>query len=106
MALRILITAFSVFISITAGAFAQIKLPDVTGPTIQRIPIFVPNLSSIGAPDGRGQEFAEVLRNDLQNAALFDVSTGSQIITDVNNISFQTFFDAGADYLVAGQYQS
>lgn len=106
MALRILITAFSVFISITAGAFAQIKLPDVTGPTIQRIPIFVPNLSSIGAPDGRGQEFAEVLRNDLQNAALFEVSTGSQIITDVNNISFQTFFDAGADYLVAGQYQS
>ena len=29
MALRILITALSVFISVTAGAFAQIKLPDV-----------------------------------------------------------------------------
>lgn len=106
MVLRILLMSLSVFISITVGAYSQIKLPDVTGPTIQRIPIFVPNLSSIGAPDAKGQEFAEVLRNDLENAALFDVSTGTQIITDVNNISFQTFFDAGADYLVAGQYQS
>lgn len=106
MALRILLMTLSVLISITAGAYSQIKLPDVTGPTIQRIPIFVPSLNSVGAPDARGQEFADVLRNDLENAALFDVSTGSQVITDVNNISFQAFFDAGADYLVAGQYQS
>jgi Tol biopolymer transport system component len=27
-------------------------------------------------------------------------------MSDVNNISFQAFFDAGADYLIAGQYQS
>jgi TolB protein len=106
MALRILILSLSIFFTITAGAYSQIKLPEVTGPTIQKIPIFVPNLTSVGPTDAKGQEFADVLRNDLENAALFDVSTGGEIITDVNNISFQAFFDAGADYLIAGQYQT
>ncbi len=106
MAFRILLMSLSVFFTITAGAWSQIKLPDVTGPIIQRIPIFIPDLSSIGSADPKGREFAEVLRNDLENAALFEVSAGGQVIGDVNNISFQAFFDAGADYLIAGQYQS
>lgn len=103
---RIVLFAISVFFAVTAGAYSQIKLPDVTGPIVQRIPIFVPDLTSVGPADPKGREFAEVLRGDLENAALFEVSTGSEVIADVNNISFQAFFDAGADYLVAGQYQS
>ncbi len=106
MASRIFLMSLTVFFTITAWAYAQIKLPDVTGPIIQRIPIVIPDLSSIGSADPKGREFAEVVRNDLENAALFDVSTGSGAIADVNNISFQSFFDAGADYLIAGQYQS
>ncbi len=106
MIARVLLIAVSVFFTITAGAYSQIKLPDVTGPIIQKIPIFIPNLTSVGPADPKGQEFAEVLRNDLENAALFDVTAGNEIIGDINNISFQAFFDAGADYLVTGQYQS
>jgi len=105
MIARVLLIAVSVFFTITAGAYSQIQLPDVTGPIIQKIPIFVPNLSSVGPGDPKGQEFAEVLRNDLENAALFNVTAGNEVIGDINNISFQAFFDAGADYLVAGQYQ-
>ncbi|MFI5323599.1 MAG: hypothetical protein ACHQ6U_08735 [Thermodesulfobacteriota bacterium] len=105
MALRILLVSLSIFFTIATGAYSQIKLPDVTGPTIQKIPISVPDLTSVGPPDAKGQEFAEVLRNDLENAALFNVSTGGGVISDVNNISFKAFFDAGADYLIAGQYQ-
>ncbi|MEZ4547505.1 MAG: hypothetical protein R3B51_07230 [Thermodesulfobacteriota bacterium] len=71
MVLRTLIVILAVFVSAAGSAFAQIKLPDVTGPTIQRIPVFVPDLSSVGSPDANGQEFVEVLRNDLLNAALF-----------------------------------
>ncbi len=103
---RTLLFAVSLFFTITAGAYSQIKLPDVTGPIVQRIPIFVPNLTSVGPSDPKGQEFVNVLRNDLENAALFDVTAGSEVVGDVNNISFQAFFDAGADYLIAGQYQS
>ncbi|MGE0368027.1 MAG: hypothetical protein AB7P53_03665, partial [Candidatus Dadabacteria bacterium] len=69
MVLRTLIVILAVFVSAAGSAFAQIKLPDVTGPTIQRIPVFVPDLSSVGSPDAKGQEFVEVLRNDLLNAA-------------------------------------
>ncbi len=105
MAFRILLLSLSIFFTVTVGAYSQIKLPDVTGPTIQRIPIFIPELTSIGPADAKGKEFTEVLRNDLENAALFEVSSGGVVITDVNNISFQAFFDAGADYLIAGQYQ-
>jgi len=46
------------------------------------------------------------LRNDLENAALFDVSSGGGAAGDLNNINFQSIFDAGADYLIAGQYQT
>ena len=106
MVLRTLIVILAVFVSAAGSAFAQIKLPDVTGPTIQRIPVFVPDLSSVGSPDAKGQEFVEVLRNDLLNAALFEVTSGSAVSGDPASINFQSIYDAGADYMVAGQYQS
>ena len=79
MAFRILLLSLSIFFTVTAGAYSQIKLPDVTGPTIQRIPIFIPELTSIGPADAKGKEFTEVLRNDLENAALFEVGSGGEI---------------------------
>ena len=106
MVLRTLIFILAVFVSAAGSAFAQIKLPDVTGPTIQRIPVYVPDLSSVGSPDVKGQEFVEVLRNDLLNAALFEVTSGSAVSGDPASINFQSIYDAGADYMVAGQYQS
>lgn len=106
MAQRVLLLTLALFLGISYSAFSQIKLPDVTGPIIQRIPVFIPELSSLGAPNPKGKEFVDVLRNDLNNAALFDVSAGGAIISDLNNINFQGIFDAGADYLIAGQYQT
>lgn len=102
---RVFFITLALFLGITTTSFSQIKLPDVTGPIIQKIPIFVPELSSTGPGNAQGREFVEVLRNDLKNAALFDVTTGGAIIRDLNNINFQGIFDAGADYMIAGQYQ-
>jgi TolB protein len=106
MGYRILFLAFSIIITFSGTAYSQIKLPDVTGPIVQKLPIYIPDLSSVGPADPAAQEFAAVLRNDLENAALFDVSSGGQITGDIDSIGFQSFFDAGADYLVAGQYQA
>jgi TolB protein len=102
---RVFFITLALFLGISANSFSQIKLPDVTGPIIQKIPVFIPELSSIGPGNAKGREFVEVLRNDLNNAALFEVSTGGAIISDLNNINFQGIFDAGADYMIAGQYQ-
>jgi TolB protein len=102
---RVFFITLALFLGISANSFSQIKLPDVTGPIIQKIPVFIPELSSIGPGNAKGREFVEVLRNDLKNAALFEVSTGGAIISDLNNINFQGIFDAGADYMIAGQYQ-
>jgi Tol biopolymer transport system component len=102
---RVFFITLALFLGISVNSFSQIKLPDVTGPIIQKIPVFIPELSSIGPGNAQGREFVEVLRNDLNNAALFEVSTGGAIISDLNNINFQGIFDAGADYMIAGQYQ-
>lgn len=106
MVLRKIVFTLTILIAATAGAYSQIKLPDVTGPIIQRIPVFVPDLSSVGPADPKAQEFVEVLRNDLLNAALFDVTSGGAISGDPASINFTSIYNAGADYLIAGQYQS
>ena len=103
---RIFFLTISIVLSFSAAAFSQIQLPDVTGPIVQKLPVHIANLSSVGPPDQVAQEFTQVLQNDLENAALFDVTSGGQITGDINSIGFQSYFDAGADYLVAGQYQA
>lgn len=105
MVKRVLLFLILLSLSITGNAFSQIKLPDITGPIVQQLPIMVPDLASVGASDPKGTEFAEVVRNDLRNAALFEVGS-SGTIGDLNNINFASFFEAGAEYLIAGQYQS
>ena len=106
MVYRIVFLSVSVLISFSSIAYSQIKLPDVTGPIVQKLPVHIADLSNVGPADPKAQEFTQVLANDLLNAALFDVSTGAQVSGDIDSIGFQSYFDAGADYLVAGQYQS
>jgi len=106
MAYRVLFLTIALFIGVSGTSFSQIRLPDVTGPIVQKLPVFIPDLSSVGPSNPKGREFVEVLRNDLQNAALFDVSSGGATIGTLNNINFQAIFDAGVDYLIAGQYQT
>ncbi|MCK5391018.1 MAG: hypothetical protein KAJ31_01185, partial [Deltaproteobacteria bacterium] len=106
MAYRVLFLTIALLLSISGSAFSQIKLPDVTGPIVQKLPVFIPELSSVGPSNPKGREFVGVLRNDLKNAALFDVSSGGGAAENLNNINFQSIFDAGADYLIAGQYQT
>ena len=106
MVYRIFFLTLGVLISLSSTSYSQIQLPDVTGPIVQKLPVHIAQLSSVGPPAQAGQEFTQVLQNDLENAALFEVSTGAQVAGDINNMGFQSYFDAGADYLVAGQYQA
>src|SRR5581483_1805788 len=67
-------------------SIARILIPPITGPITKKISVFVPDLTSVGdSRDEKALEFVDVLRNDLLNAGLFD---------------------AGAEALVMGEYQS
>ncbi len=101
-----ILLAFSMLFAVSESAFSQIKLPDVTGPIVRKLPILIHELSSVGKASPMGREFIEVLKNDLDNAALFDVVESRETIRDVNNINYQEFLDTGVDYLIAGQYRA
>ncbi len=105
MVYRIFFLTIALFLGFNATSYSQIKLPDVTSPIVQRIPVYIPELSSLGSGNSKGKEFTEVLRKDLNNAALFQVSTGGALAGSLDNINFQSIFDSGSDYLIAGQYQ-
>ncbi|MER3446727.1 MAG: hypothetical protein C4291_07755 [Candidatus Dadabacteria bacterium] len=71
--------------------------------------VFIPELinPATGGRDEKAREFIDVLRNDLLNAALFDVHDGSGInVEREGDINIQPFFDAGAEALIMGKYQS
>jgi len=85
--------------------YAQILLPPIHGPIVDKISIFIPDLNSIGAPDPRAKEFVEVVRNDLLNTGLFDVKGGT-LITSGDIINFQPLFEAGAEAFIKGDYFS
>lgn len=106
MVYRIFFLTIALFLTISATSYSQIKLPDVTSPIVQKIPVYIPELSNLGPANSKGREFVDVLRKDLNNAALFQVSTGGAFAGSLDNINFLSIFDAGADYLIAGQYQT
>ena len=106
MVYRTLFLTIAMLLGICTASYSQIKLPDVTSPIVQKIPVFIPELSSLGAPNSQGKEFVDVIRNDLKNAALFTVYTGGALAGGPDNINFQSIFDDGSDYLIAGQYQT
>lgn len=87
---------------------ARIIVPPIQGPIVEKISIFVPDLTSSTGFGGneKAKEFVRVLRGDLTNAGLFDVNEGSGIGLDsLGNINFQAYFNAGGEALVKGEYQ-
>lgn len=72
---------------------AQIQLPPVASP-IKKIPIAVAVLKAKGDLSVYGKNFTDVLKNDLTNAALFDVR-------QVNILFSSTFEDIDFEYLDA-----
>jgi len=102
---RVLYSTVILVLLLTLEASTQIKIDTISGPIINKIPIYISDLSGIGQSDPRATEFIQVLKNDLKNAALFDFISGSDVVSEINNISFQSFYEAGADFLVIGQYQ-
>lgn len=93
------------FLFYSGPIYAQIILPPIHGPIVDKISIFIPDLSSLGGSDPKAKEFVEVVRNDLMNTGLFDVKGGT-LITSGDLINFQPLFDAGAEAFVTGNYST
>ena len=95
------------FISILFSeiTYSQIVLPDVTSPTVEKINILIPPLQSLGSKNKNATKFIEVLRNDLKNAALFNLVPGTTSAIRGENVDYQLLFEEGIDYVVAGQYK-
>jgi len=53
-----LITSIFIFPTVI---FAQIILPPIHGPIVEKITIFVPDLSSLGGSDQKAKEFIQVV---------------------------------------------
>jgi len=107
MVYRRLIFIGSIFLFFNTYTSAQIILPPIYGPIVDKISIFIPTLTNVGAPDQKASEFVKVVQNDLLNTGLFDVHGGSIdnfIVGD--SIQFQSLFEAGAEALVKGEYVS
>ena len=106
MKYKISALVITLFFILSTTLSARIVLPPIDGPIIRRIPIAVPDLLGSGS-DPRAREFVDVLRNDLKNAGLFDVSTGGGIsLGSGDNINYQAFFEAGEEALVKGEFQT
>ncbi|MBI2486449.1 MAG: PD40 domain-containing protein [Deltaproteobacteria bacterium] len=109
MRYKVLILTLAIIMVSSVALFAQIIVPPIQGPIIDKISIFIPDLtgSTLGTGDRRATEFVQVLRNDLINTGLFDVGGGGGVGLDsFGNINFQAFFNAGGEALVKGEYQS
>jgi TolB protein len=103
---KILVGVVAPLLIFSSTLLAKIILPPIDGPIVKKISILVPELSGFGT-DSKAREFVEVLRNDLLNAGLFDVSDGRGINLDSGEyVDFQALFEAGAEALVKGEYQS
>lgn len=89
-----------------ASATARIVLPPVVSP-IEKIPVAVAVLKASGEFTRDGKNFTQVLKNDLTNAALFEVSKGSIIFSAFGDrIDFDVLRDKETDYLVSGSYDA
>jgi TolB protein len=108
MRYNILILVIVTLIISSSTLLARIIIPPINGPIIKKISVFVPELTPVaGGGDEKAFEFTDVLRNDLVNAGLFDVHDAKGIsLGGTGNINFQAFFDAGAEELIKGEYNS
>ena len=75
MRYKILILVMAILLIFSSTLLARIVIPPISGPIIKKISIFVPELinPAMGSRNEKALEFIDVLRDDLLNAALFDV---------------------------------
>ena len=45
MVYRIFFLTIALFLTISATSYSQIKLPDVTSPIVQKIPVYIPSFN-------------------------------------------------------------
>ncbi len=63
---RVLYSTVILVLLLTLEASTQIKIDTISGPIINKIPIYISDLSGIGQSDPRATEFIQVLKNDLK----------------------------------------
>lgn len=100
------ILLFSFLLIFPSLSKAQIVLPPVTSPVIKKVSIIIPPLKNVGATNTRASEFTEVLRDDLRNAALFDVRDDSIPVSDEGTVNLQSLFEKEIDFAISGQYRT
>ena len=100
------IVILAVLFLIPSYSNAQIVLPPVTSPVIQKVTIIIPELRGIGASSSRASEFTEVLRNDLGNAALFTVRDDNINVSEDGTVNLQSLFEKEIDFAISGQYKT
>lgn len=95
-----------VLLLLPVKALSQIVLPPVTSTTIDKVSIIIPDLVNVGPANNRAAEFTQVVRNNLRNAALFDVRTERIQVAEDGTVNLQRLFEMGIDFAVSGQYRS
>lgn len=88
------------------SATARIVLPRVVSP-IKKIPVAVSVLKADGEFTRDGKNFTQVVKNDLVNAALFEIRKVSTIFSAFGDrIDFDALLDKETAYLVSGSYDA
>lgn len=102
--MRSALAVFLTLLFIPCLATAQIMLPPVASP-IKKIPIAVAVLKSGGDLSIYGKNFTDVLKNDLTNAALFDVRPVNILFSSsFEDIDFEYLDARKTRYLVSGNF--
>lgn len=103
---KLLLTLFlSSLIVFGHRSYSQILLPGVSSPTIQKISIVISPLENMGKESIYASRFEQILKQDLENAALFDVRFEKVVDSVGGNIDFQSLYEKGIDAVIAGQYK-
>lgn len=91
---------------LAVAATAKILLPPIEGPIVQKVSIVIPDLTPApgGSRDPKAAEFIRVVRADLNNSGLFEVSESSG--AGEGRVDFRTLFIEGKDAIVRGEYEA
>ena len=100
---RTLILTLFLFLFSALDSYSKIEI-DINSPTIQKIPIAIPELNAIGQVNKNGKKFIEVLKQDLKNSGLFQIVPAPPL--SGSSVNYQAYFDAGADALIKGDYKA
>ena len=102
--MRLVLAVFFTLLFIPCLATAQIQLPPVASP-IKKIPIAVAVLKAKGDLSVYGKNFTDVLKNDLTNAALFDIRQVNILFSSsFEDIDFEYLDAQKTRYLVSGNF--